>query len=168
MLNRNLPRMIVGGHGRHGKDTFCEYLYPLNFESSSNIACSKVVYPVLAEKYNYASVMECYNDRHNHREEWYNLIAEYNTPDKARLSRDIFRESNIYCGIRDREEFLAAKKDKLFDLAIWIDASKRVSAEPSSSITVTKDMFDIIVDNNSTQIELFRKARNLKSVLRLP
>ena len=81
-------KLLVIGHGRHGKDTVCELLrdrYGYSFESSSQFCSRLFIYNQLKEKYGYADEQACYADRHNHRQEWYEAICAYNVPDAARL-----------------------------------------------------------------------------------
>ena len=63
------PKLLIIGHGRHGKDTVSEILcndFKLSFISSSMFACKKFIYDELKDKYEYKSFEECYDDRHNH------------------------------------------------------------------------------------------------------
>ena len=76
-------------------------------------------------------------------------------PDRTRLARKIYADAPIYCGIRNGLEFIAVRDAGLFDLSIWIDASDRLPPEPSTSCTVTRDMCDIVIDNNGS-LEQFR------------
>lgn len=150
-------KLMIIGHARHGKDTACEILrnqYGLTFQSSSEAAAQRVIYPLLRDVYGYSTIEECLNDRANHRATWYQLIREYNTPDLARLAREIYADSDIYCGLRHAEEFEAIKAAGLFDYCIWVDASQRHPAEPASSCSVTRDHADIVLDNNGTLDEL--------------
>lgn len=166
-------KLIVLGHGGHGKDSVCEMLsrvFDLTFVSSSWAACDLVVYPALKEKFGYQNADRCFADRRNKREEWYSLISEYNTPDKTRLAREIFKFADIYCGLRCADEFRAIKAAGLFDYAIWVDASGRVKAEPSSSCTVTPDLADVVLNNNGSTADLIlevyaamQKLRALKN-----
>ena len=97
---------------------------------------------------------ECFEDRINHRTLWYEIIKEHNREDLARLGREIFQENDIYCGIRDREEFLACKKAGLFDVSVWVDASDRLPPEDPKSISVLKSDANIIINNNGTLEDL--------------
>lgn len=155
-------KIMVCGYARHGKDQFCEYM-GIPFNSSSRVALDKVVWDAIG--HGFADKDECYELRGNHRSTWYNLIKAYNTPDLTRLCRDIFEENDIYCGIRDREEFLAAKQQRLFDLSIWVDASDRVPPEDSSSCTLTPDDCDIVITNNGSLYDLEMKARRIAQTL---
>jgi hypothetical protein len=43
----------------------------------------------LKVKYGYKTSEECFEDRVNHRSEWYDMICEYNLNDKAKLAKGI-------------------------------------------------------------------------------
>jgi hypothetical protein len=153
-------KIIVAGLGRHGKDTLCEIIqgkYP--FTSSSWVAAERVMFPIMQ----YPSVLECFNDRHNYRSFWFDKITEFNTPDKARLGKIIFSENDVYCGIRNAEELAALRAHYGFDLlVIWVDAMERMGiTEDSSSITITKQMADIVLYNNGTEEEFRQKIVRL-------
>ena len=65
-------KLLVIGHGRHGKDTVCEILrdkYNYTFESSSKFCSTRFIYNQLKDKYGYVNEEQCYADRHNHRAE---------------------------------------------------------------------------------------------------
>lgn len=175
MKNKNLqlvkterPKLLVIGYGRHGKDTVCEMLrdkYGYKFMSSSMFAAQQVVYPVLKNKYGYATVDECYADRHNHRAEWFELIAAYNAFDLSRLARELLVEHDIYCGMRNRAELLACKEQGVFDHIVWVDATGRgIPPEDASSCTVGIQDATYIIYNNGTlndldgEVELMHKA----------
>lgn len=162
-MNQDLFRLVVIGYGRHGKDTVSELLaerYGYTFKSSSEYCAEHLVYPALKDLYGYHSVEECYNDRHNHRSEWYNLIADYNEQDLARLGRQILSEFSIYCGLRRREELDAIKAAGICDFVIWVDASKRLPPEDSASCTVGPDQADYIIDNNGDLDQLIPEVDN--------
>lgn len=146
-------KLLIIGHARHGKDTVCEMLrlkHEFNFMSSSNYANEHVVFPVLSKIHGYTSLEECYQDRVNHRRSWKNLIRAFNGVDPARLARDITSEYDVYCGLRDREEFQACKREGLFDYVVWVDRSEHLPDEPSASMDLTIDDADIVIDNNGS------------------
>lgn len=149
-------KLMVCGYGGHGKDTFCEML-GMKFTSSSMVALEKVIWPFWGKDY-YSSKEICFNDRRYRRNIWYNMIKEYNKKDLTRLTRDILEENDVYCGIRDRDEFLEAKRQGLFDLSIWVDASDRLPPEAIDSCTLKMSDCDIIVRNDGTLEELQEKA----------
>ena len=156
-----LPKLIVTGHAGHGKDTFCELLrkhYNFQFVSSSIFTCEKVVLPVLGPKYGYKTVEECYLDRNSHRSEWFDLIAAYNEPDRSKLGKEIFKENDIYCGLRNINELIALRNERSFFASIWIDASDRLPPESGSSISIQPHDCALYISNNSSLEEFERRV----------
>ncbi len=159
-------KWIILGHGRHGKDTVAELLQEfigLTFRSSSRAAAEIAVFPWLSQVYGYDTVDECYNDRHNHREEWMHLITEYNTPDKAKLCREILETSDCYVGMRCPLEYAAVRD--MFDVRIWVDASQRMPADPT--MRIERDSGMIVVDNNGTPQQLRDRVATLAWMVQL-
>jgi hypothetical protein len=128
------PRVLILGHGRHGKDTVAEYLCDrtgLTFRSSSLFLAEKIVMPELAKRgICYPTVGECYDDRGNHRDAWFEIIAKSNEADLTKLARGILREANCYVGMRSLREFDATRG--LFDHILWVDATGRGIPEDST------------------------------------
>ncbi len=158
-------KILILGTARHGKDSLAELLneyYGMTFKSSSEMANELFIYDELKSKYGYNSIEECFEDRMNHREEWYLMICGYNMEDKARLSKDIISKYDCYVGMRDLEEFNASKD--LFDLIIWVDASKRL---PSNEVTNKISIEDahIVVHNNGTFEEFKEKVKVIGKLL---
>lgn len=150
-------KLLVIGHGRHGKDTVCDILknnYGYNFISSSEFCSKLFIYDQLKEKYNYSNYEECYADRHNHRAEWYDLISDYNKENPAKLGTEIFKEYDIYCGLRNAREFYALKEQKIYDYALWVDRSEILATEKFDSMTLNQTMADFTIDNNHNLIYL--------------
>jgi len=155
---------MVVGHARHGKDTVAELLMErgYTFISSSMAAAERVVLPYLKAKgIHYDSVEDCFQDRGNHRAEWYNAITGYNTPDKARLGREIYKDYDVYCGLRNSREFHALRNEGAFDVSIFVDASERLPLEDKSSMGIEPWMADYVLDNNGTLEELIPLFFNL-------
>ena|SRR5579859_853425 len=163
-LDRSLKFMILG-YARHGKDTVANILvdtFGLRKEDSSQFAGKQVLMPYFASKgIHYSSWEECYKDRVNYRQEWFEQIKAYNTPDETRLAREIYEVSDIYVGIRRKEEFEAVKAAKLFDYSIWVDRSKHLQPEPLSSNTMSITDADYVIDNNGTLEQLITRTRAL-------
>ena len=161
-------KLLVIGHGRHGKDTVCEILrdkYNYTFESSSKFCSKLFIYNDLKDKYGYADEDECYADRHNHRAEWYNAICDYNVPDAATLGREMFDAYDIYCGLRNKREFFAMQNTGVFDYCIWVDRSKYLMPESKDSMSLEQWMADFTIDNNGTLDDLWFNIRQLMSYI---
>jgi hypothetical protein len=159
-MNKELKFLVIS-HKRWGKDTFAEILkeeFGLRYESSSQAASNIFLYDLLKEKYNYKTKEECFNDRFNHRPEWFSAISEYNKDDKAKLAKEILKNSQFYIGMRDRKEIDECLNQNLFDLIIWIDASERLPEEDLDSFNIDKSYADIIIDNNGSYNDFKKKV----------
>ena len=155
--------------GRHGKDTVAEILRDdlgFTFKSSSLSAYEIFIYDLFKVKYNFSTIEDAYNSRADYREELFKLIQEYNTPDKTKLAQGILESSDMYVGMRCSTEVEACIEKDIFNLIIWVDASKRVDyVESSDSITVTKEHADIVIENNTTLEDLRIKVNKLGKIL---
>lgn len=149
-------KVLVIGHARHGKDTFCEMLKErgLSFESSSEAALEEAIWPLL--KGFYKSKKECFEDRVNHRALWFTLIRYYNTPNKSKLAEVILSKSDVYCGIRNLEEFEASKH--LFKHIVWVGAENRKPLEGPDSFELDIDDCNYVVNNNGDLKYLERQS----------
>lgn len=157
-------KFLIIGHARHGKDSFAEILaeeYDFKFISSSQAASDIFIFDTLKSKYNYTNSVECFEDRVNHRAEWYEMICDYNKDDRARLAKSILNMADCYVGMRDRDEIKECLNQGLFDLIIWVDASERLPEESADSFNIDKSLADIIVENNGTYEEFVNKVKRL-------
>ncbi len=155
-------KLMVCGHARHGKDQFCEFM-GLEYTSSSMAALDNVIWPAIGHMYN--NKEQCFEDRVNHRAVWHGLITEYNAIDPTKLARQILSKNDVYCGIRSRDEFYAARRAGLFDLSIWIDASDRLPPEDESSCKMLPSDCDVIITNNGTLEEFQVKALQFRRAI---
>lgn len=166
--NEKSPKLLIIGSARHGKDTFAEILsqeFGMTFESSSQAASDIFLYESLKDKYKYKTPEECFEDRMNHRQEWYELICEYNKEDKARLAKGILERTDCYVGMRDHVEIEECLNQGLFDIVIWVDSSKRLSMEDASSFNIDKSCADIVVENNDTLKDFFNKVVRIGNLI---
>ena len=164
----HLPKLLIIGNARHGKDTVCDILreeFGYSFRSSSDFCAERFIYNKLKLKYGYSTYEECFIDRHNHRAEWYDMIHDYCKDDYAKLGREIFAENSIYCGLRNKSEFHAMRNTCVFDHAIWVDRSDHLPVEDKTSMTLEIWMADYVVDNNGTVADLQRNTIELMNML---
>lgn len=145
-------KILIIGHGRHGKDTVAEFInkhFNLSFKSSS-MACAEIfIYDELKGAYSYKSFAECYHDRSNHRAEWHDMISNYNKDDGARLAKDMMVINDMYVGMRSAREIDACKEQGIFDLIIGVfDPDKPL--EEKSSFNIDLWLYsDFIIPNAS-------------------
>lgn len=162
-ITKKFKTVMILGYGRHGKDTAADFLSKNGYTvtSSSEYAARNVVFPVLVPIYGYMTATECFEDRHNHRKEWFDIITEYNRDDRGRLTKNMLSDGyDVYIGLRNKEELEAVRH--LYDLIIWVDATKRIGCiEDEESCTITPDMADIIIDNNGSVEQLEHKLRRV-------
>lgn len=167
--NSDTPKYLILGHARHGKDTLGDIMRDelgIKAISSSEFLAENLMFPLLKDKYGYKNHKECFKDRVNHRKEWFDVISEYNTPDKTKLPRAILDVNDLYIGLRKRDELLPAKEQNLFDLIIWVDACERLPEESIESMDILRSDADIIIENNGTEAEFKDKALRLLGFLR--
>ncbi len=170
-------KILIIGYARHGKDTIAEIFrdhFGMTFVSSSIAACRIAIYPTLRERYGYTSIEECYQDRVNHRQEWYDLISDYNSEDGSKLCKKIlfgtiplggepFPPNDCYVGMRSKREFEASKW--MFSLIIFVDASERHPIEGRESCTNSPKDADIIITNNGSLEEFKEKVIRLGKMI---
>ena len=158
-------KVLILGTARHGKDTLAERLnehFGMTFKSSSEMAMELFIFDEIAEQFNYSTMEQCFEDRVNHRTLWYKMICGYNKNDRARLAKDILKGYDCYVGMRDLEEFNASKD--LFDVIIWVDASKRLKTDENTN-KISMSAADMVITNNGTFEEFDTKAKALGNML---
>lgn len=146
-------RLLIIGHGRHGKDSVGDILrdqYGMRVVSSSEFAAQKAVFPLVSDLY--PDWRAAFEDRANHRDLWYHAIKAYNLRPGLMLAEQILKAHDIYTGMRARSEF--ERSGYLFDLVIWVDASDRLPPEPSGSMELTAADAGWEIDNNGPEAAL--------------
>lgn len=148
-------KILIIGHGRHGKDTVAELISKntgLTFKSSSKAAAMLFIYDILKHSEGYDSFEECYLDRHNKRALWHNMICEYNKEDPSKLAKDILKYNDMYVGMRSNKELLECKRNNLFDYIIGIfDPNKPLEKKDSFNIDIWKHSDFIIPTGNISE-----------------
>lgn len=151
MENRRMPRIAICGAGESGKDTVAVWLSkhtPLRLGKST----SQVIAPYVAEALG-VSVEKAFNNRRKNRGVWFAMGNDLRKSDPAFLIREALKEGDIAVGPRNREEIIQARKEKLIDLAIWID--RVVPADPS--MTFGPELCDFSINNRGTLEELYKR-----------
>ena len=153
-----IPNIVVTGFKEHGKDTACKILHQrfgISFITSSAYACETFLFEqMVRDGYQYRDAAECFTDRDNHRDYWYEAIRAYNGDDPARMGREIFGRVSVFCGLRHIEELQALKAEGLVDAVVWVDACRRKPPESAGSMSIPMSKADYVIDNNGTKKEL--------------
>lgn len=161
-------RIAVCGYGEHGKDTVSHMLSEmlgLKYAVSTSEAAAQVVFQLWGRHNGYDTAQDCWDDRREHRVRWANIIWDYNQPDGLTLYREMISDNDILNGIRRRNELVACVAAGLVHHSVWVDASKRLSAEPSASCVLSADDCDFVLDNNGDQDDLYNNVVSLTDKL---
>lgn len=163
------PKLLIIGHGRHGKDTVAQMIADkmgLKFSSSSDFVGRKAIWPMWGQE-RYDSYEAMFDDRVNFRSTWGDLIEAYNTPDASRTGSEMIAEGNdMYVGMRRVREWKACMENKVFDHVIWVDACNRLPLEGPGSMEMKRDHADMFIDNNGPEENLQIAVDNLQRILR--
>lgn len=138
-------KVLILGHGDHGKDTFAQYLVEhsgLSFISSSEFALDRAVWPRLNQFYR--CKQHCFNDRKWHRDLWRDLISQYNSPDKGRLCKEMLVDHDVYVGMRARDEYDVVRDLFYFIFYVFdprkpLESSMEIAFDPRHMIHVMND-----------------------------
>lgn len=151
------PKLLIIGHGRHGKDTVGEMLrdkYGFKFTSSSWFCAEETIWDNWGCAV-YATLQEMYDDRANNRTLWAQMISAYNIPDKTKTAATMLsRGFDMYVGMRMKAELDACRDAGLFDYVVWVDRSKHLPEEPFESMQLREEHADVTIDNNGTLEDL--------------
>lgn len=141
------PKVLIIGHGESGKDLAASMLadaFGFRVASSSEFAARLAVFPLVSDLY--PDWHACFADRRANRPLWFHAIAAFNCRPGPCLAEMILRDHDIYTGMRNRPEFDQARH--LFDHVLWIDRSEVVAPEAATSMQLTAQDSDAVIDNN--------------------
>jgi dephospho-CoA kinase len=147
--------LVIGGSGKTEVGRMLRER-GLAFEDTSMLCVKLFVFQKLAEKYGYKTEKDCYDDRASHRQEWFDLINDFNAEDKTALARKVFASNDVYCGLRSKEELQAIREAGLVDIVLWVERG-------SSPSSLTFEDADVVIDNDETLEKLKEKVDQLVS-----
>ena len=144
-----INKLMVCGYGEHGKDEACRYIAEkttLRYKLSTSEMFAEIVFAAVGAHMGYKNVQECWDDRRNHRQLWYEIIVDQNA--NLRVYHAHLLMTDILNGIRNPAEFKQLLQENIVQLAIWVDASVRKASTISSECKITPDMCHVYIDNN--------------------
>lgn len=141
-------KLNINGYAQHGKDTIADlFVERHGFKKVS----ASMVYAedIRNEQYlgPYATVEDCYEDRVNHRQAWYEFICKKLEENPHYYIDKILETGDIYVG--QRNPIIFEKTKDAFDYTIWVDASGRgMPKESYNSCKMSPDTpHDFYIDN---------------------
>lgn len=161
-----MKTIMFVGEGRAGKDTACEYLEKITLLRNAGTT-SKYLCKYVAKKLG-VSEEEAYNRRHESddmRILWYNTGNEVRNQGPTTLIREALQHGEITGGIRDLEEILACKRERVVDLIVWVE-NKMVKKDPT--VMFTSREADIVIENNWSLEEFYERIERLAKFAGLP
>lgn len=115
------PKIIVCGHGGHGKDTACAMLEEISGgEWKNGGATSQFIYHEAA-KWLDMPVETLLANKSGYRRELAEIGDKLRESDPCALIRLAFARGNIINGVRRKEEIEACIKEGLADWYIWVE-----------------------------------------------
>lgn len=157
-----LPKLLIVGMGRAGKDTAGEWFADntvLRYGGSTSLFLAEHVAKKLG-----VSAEEAYRRRHESDEMrmlWFDTGNEIRNNDPLALVNRGLELGEVVAGIRDPREMAGIKKAELFDLIVWIE--KDVPLD--KTVKFTRMDADIIIENNGTKEQFYDKLRKLARTL---
>jgi hypothetical protein len=167
MKQTDISILIIGA-GEHGKNSVCDYIKEKTgwSEGCSSYVSKVLIFEEMTKRgFHYPDSQTCWEDRRNHRALWKQLIREYNTPQLDRLIVQIFKDKEMYVGLRDKDEFLTGCVNGRFDIIVFVDAEERLGIADPDDCSIPKGVSDIIIDNNGTKEELLEQMESLVDFL---
>jgi gluconate kinase len=144
-------RIVVIGHAQSGKDTVAKILskkYGLKYVNNSKIFAEKIIMPLMK----YSCVEECYADRVNNRQFWFDTLNGLLDNDIDSLSKLVFDKYDIRCGVRSIKEIARLKEHRLS--VIWVERSN--NPKKDSTCGVSEEHANIRLINHGSYDDLIR------------
>lgn len=158
-------KININGYAQHGKDTVGEIFADTTQSEPYNVShdIAKAIHEEHETLGPYNDWLEAYEDRVNHRDEWFNFIREKRDENPIWLIDVALDKSGMYIGHRSLREFEYTKP--LVDATIWVDASRRgLPKEPVTSCELTPEDHDYVIDNGGY---LWETRQQVEAVVQL-
>ncbi len=156
MTPRQVKRILLVGYGRAGKDAGLEALSAMTGLKNAGTTSLYLAKYVAAELG--ITETEAYKARHQHRETWFRIGQELRKNDPGILLREALLKGDLCGGVRDLEEIVFARENRVVDLIVWV---QNVRTGIDKTVKFGPEHCDVIVQNNGTLDEYHEKLRRL-------
>jgi hypothetical protein len=156
---RQVKRILLVGYGRAGKDAGLEFLSAITGLKNAGTTSLYLAKYVAAELG--VTETEAYKARHGSdemRQIWFRIGQELRKNDPGILLREALEKGDLCGGVRDLEEILFARANRVVDLIVWV---QNVRVAMDKTVMFGPEHCDVIVQNNGTLDEYHEKLRRL-------
>ncbi len=173
---RLIPNILIGGHGRAGKDTMADWLAantPLRHPGSLStfltahvVAFRLSVTPQEAAGPAFAQARAAaFATRHEDRQLWYEVGNRLRDGEPGALVDAALAGGELVVGVRDLREVELCRELHKVDLLVWVD-NPRGPNDPT--VKFTADDCDVVIENNGTYAAFYSKIAALCRFARIP
>ena len=146
----------IYGPGRSGKDAAAEW-FAANTRLRYWGSTSQVITPHAAKRLG-ISEREEFRRRHEDRALWRQIGDELREVDPAALARVTLWDGDLNVGVRSLREIAAVRRERLVDVALWID---RPGVPEDPTLEFDESFADVIVPNRWGLPEFHARLANL-------
>jgi len=158
-------KLNINGYARHGKDTVADMFvqfHGFRKTDASMLYARDIRQMGVIEGYH--SDRECYDDRINHRKEWFDFITDATKNEPDLYVKEVLRDGDIYVGQRNLKQYYQTKH--LFDATIWVDSSNRgLKREAKESCELNPLIEHTFYIDNSKSI--YETGKQIDSIMNL-
>lgn len=145
-------KIIIAGRDRSGKDTVCTMLHKAIPDVLRYVKTSTVYFKILSKELS-IPVEELQGfDKESNRQLWYDTILLYNRRTKGGLPREVFKQGDIYTGLRTTQELEYIASFDANSILVFLDPLDRVPPSPLFEEKEMKERADVIITTHDMEV----------------
>lgn len=152
--HRTLPKILIVGPGRCGKDSLGEFIHKHSKHTYAG-STSKFLAKYVADLFK-ITPEQAYEMRHKHRQQWFEIGNRIRENDHGLLQKEALAVGNVVAGIRDFREIAWACCCDIYDHIIWIDAD----VEPDPTLTFTSHDIAVMLQGKKTKLTIIKNNKD--------
>ena len=152
--HRTLPKILIVGPGRCGKDSLGEFIHKHSKHTYAG-STSKFLAKYVARKFQIFEE-QAYSLRHEHRQQWFEIGNAIRESNHGKLQKEALDVGNVVAGIRDFREAAWACYNEIYDHIIWIDAD----VEPDPTLTFTSHDIAVMLQGRKTRLMIIKNNKD--------